>query len=67
MKKVIINLKPSHRVTSAFKAKFPKASFYGSASLGSRSKSYLIDADEYETNKELIRKYGTKARHQPFM
>lgn len=67
MKKVIINIKPSHRIASAFKTKFPNASFYGAATLGSRSKSYLISIDEYEDNIELIKKFGTKARHQPFM
>lgn len=67
MKQVVINLKPSHRIVDRFKSKFKTASFYGSASLGSKSKSYLIDIDEYEANKEIIKEYGTKSRDQPFM
>jgi len=65
--RIVINLKPSARIVNVFKLKFPTASFFGNATLGSKSKSYLIPLDEYEANKELIKKYGTKARYQPFL
>lgn len=67
MKKIVINLKPSNKNRDAFVGKFKTAKFYGSVSLGSKAKSYLISIDEYNEKKEFIKQYGTKAREQPFI
>lgn len=67
MKKVVINVKASNKMRDAFVNAFPSASFYGSATLGSKSKSYLIPLDEYEKRKDDIKKYGSRAKYQPFI
>ncbi len=67
MQKIIINLKPSAKIVSRFKGAFPNASFYGAVTLGSKSKSYLLPLDEYESRKDEIKQYGSKAKNQPFI
>ncbi len=67
MNKVLINLKPSHRIVNKFKSTFNSASFYGSTVLGGKGKSYLISIDEFESKKELIKMFGSKSKSQPFI
>lgn len=64
-KRIIFNVKPSHRMVEKFKTICPEATFYGAASLGSKSKSYLIPEDVYLQKHEVLKKYGSKARYQP--
>jgi hypothetical protein len=46
----------------------PGSTFYGSATLGSKRKSYLITIDVFEQHKDKLKKLGaTKARIQPFL
>jgi hypothetical protein len=66
-KLVIINIKPSQRVMASFRRTFPEAQYGGSASLGSKSKCYYLPVDVYERNKEVIKKFGSKSKHQPFL
>lgn len=66
-KSVVINLKPSNKIVQSFKRAFPNAHFFGSSSLGSKSKSYYISLKEYEEKKECIKNFGSKSRHQPFL
>ena len=67
MGQIVFNAKPSHRMREKFKSRCPNATFFGSATLGSKSKSYLIDQDEYEQNKDALAKFGNKAREQPYI
>jgi len=68
MKKlIVINLKPSARNVSKFKSAFPTASYYGSVSVGSKSKAYLLSEEVYNFSKELIKPFGSKAKYQPFL
>lgn len=66
-KSVVINVKPSERILKSFRRQFPQASYFGSARLGSKSKAYYIPFDLYKENKELIKKFGSKSKHQPFL
>jgi len=66
MSKILINIKPSHIVVTAFKKKFPTASFYGATSLGKKGKSYLIALDEYNANIKDIKLFGSKSTHQQY-
>jgi hypothetical protein len=64
---VVINTPPSNKAVDRFKAKFPNAAFYGSATLGSKRKSFLLTPQEYESEKEVLKNLKvSKARHQPF-
>jgi len=65
---IVINTPPSNRIWKKFKAAFPHAEFYGSSTLGSKRKSYLISADEFDLRKtELKALKVTKARQQPYL
>jgi hypothetical protein len=65
---VVINTPPSNRKIAHIKALLPDATFYGSATLGSKRKSYLISVDIFEQYKDKLKKLGaTKARSQPFL
>lgn len=65
--RIVFNTKPSHRVVDKFKRAFPMAKFYGRATLGGRSNSYLLPEDVYNERKEELKQYGSKARKQLFL
>lgn len=67
MKRIIFNVKPSNRMRDGFVRALPEATFYGSTTLKSKGKSYLIPLDVYEANKEKLKIYGSKAKEQPFL
>jgi len=63
MEEIIINLPKSNRKTELFRRKFPKARFYGATSLGSGRKSYKLPLNDYNENKDFLKKIGaTKSR-----
>lgn len=65
---IVVNTPASNRMWKKFKAAFPQAGFYGSSTLGSKRKSYLIPADEFDLRKtELKNLKVTKARQQPYL
>ncbi|OQP65431.1 hypothetical protein A3860_17355 [Niastella vici] len=65
---IVINTPASNRKIERIKALLPEATFYGSATLGSKRKSYLITVDVFEQYKDKLKKLGaTKARSQPFL
>lgn len=67
VKWVVVNTPASNKAADRFKAKFPHAAFYGSATLNSKRKSYLLTPEEFEREKDLLKTLRiTKARHQPF-
>jgi hypothetical protein len=46
----------------------PQATFYGSATLGSKRKSYIIPLEVFEQHKDKLKELrATKARYQPFL
>jgi hypothetical protein len=66
-KRVVVNIKPSDRIVKRFKIAFPEAHYYGAATLGSRSKSYLLPLAIFEARREEIKQYGSKSKDQPFI
>jgi hypothetical protein len=65
---VVINTPASNKAVDRFKAKFPNAAFYGSATLGSKRKSYLLSVEDFEQEKDVLKDLKvSKARHQPFL
>lgn len=66
--RVVINTPASNKAVDRFKSKFPLATFYGSATLGSKRKSYLISLEDFEREKTVLKELKvTKARYQPFL
>lgn len=62
--RIIFNVKPSNRILDFFKREYPEAYCLGSASFGSKSKSFLLPLELYERDKEKLKAYGNKARQQ---
>jgi hypothetical protein len=66
--KIVINTPASNRAVERIKALLPEATFYGSATLGSKRKSYIIPLEIFEQHKDKLKQLGaTKARYQPFL
>jgi hypothetical protein len=66
--RIVINTPASHRAIERIKALLPQATFYGSATLGSKRKSYIIPLEVFEQYKDKLKALGaTKARYQPFL
>lgn len=66
--RIIINTPASHRPIERIKALLPQATFYGSATLGSKRKSYILPLEVFEQHKYKLKSLGaTKARYQPFL
>ena len=66
--RIVINTPASNRAIERIKALLPEATFYGSATLGSKRKSYLITVEVFVQHKQKLKELGaTKARYQPFL
>jgi hypothetical protein len=66
--RIVINTPASNRAIERIRALLPDATFYGSATLGSNRKSYLITLEVFEQHKQKLKELGaTKARYQPFL
>lgn len=66
--KIVITTPASNRAIERIKALLSEATFYGSTTLGSKRKSYIITGEAFEQHKaKLIELGATKARYQPFL